>query len=63
MSEFGRLLLFAALLIAIILIGVPVLTFIETGSAAAAFYTFVFLVVCCIWGWVAGGLDYRSGKE
>lgn len=63
MSEFGRLLLFAAGLIAIILVGVPVMTFIETGSISATIATSVFLVACCVWGWVAGGIDYRNEKK
>lgn len=63
MSEFARLLLFAAGIVAIILIGIPLITLAKTGSFTAALATFVFLVVCCIWGWVAGGIDHRNGKE
>ena len=63
MSEFGKLLLFAVGLGAIILIGVPFLAYLETGKISAAIANFVFLVLCCVWGWVAAGLDYRNGKE
>lgn len=63
MSEFGKLLMFAAGIIAIILIGIPIITLMKTGSFTAALATFVFLLLCCIWGWIAGGIDYRNGKE